>query len=55
MGKRLYDAACGLSLEGIVAKRADAPYSAGRSRDWIKIRTPQGRHLQDERSEQWGG
>ena len=55
MGKRLYDAACGLSLEGIVAKRADAPYSAGRSRDWIKIRTPQGRQLQDERSEQWGG
>ena len=28
MGKRLYDAACGLTLEGIVAKRADAPYMA---------------------------
>ena len=55
MGQRLYDAACGLSLEGIVAKRADAPYTAGRSRDWIKIRTPHGRHLQEQRSEQWDG
>jgi bifunctional non-homologous end joining protein LigD len=53
MGTRLYEAACSLGLEGIVAKRADAPYSAGRSRDWIKIRTPQGRDVQEERSEQW--
>jgi hypothetical protein len=33
-GQRLYDAACGLELEGIVAKRADSPYKAGRSKDW---------------------
>ena len=46
VGKRLYDAACGLGLEGIMAKRADAPYRAGRSGDWIKIRTPHGRHVQ---------
>ena len=52
-GQRLYDAASALELEGIVAKRADAPYSAGRSRDWLKIRTPHGRHVQDERSERW--
>ena len=28
-------------LEGIVAKRADAPYRSGRSTDWIKLRTAQ--------------
>ncbi len=28
--------ACRLSLEGIVSKIADAPYRAGRSRDWVK-------------------
>ena len=39
-GQRLYDAACGLGVEGIVAKRGDAPYKAGRSPDWVKIRTP---------------
>jgi bifunctional non-homologous end joining protein LigD len=39
-GSRLYEAAAALGLEGIVAKRADSPYRAGRSKDWIKIRTP---------------
>jgi bifunctional non-homologous end joining protein LigD len=52
-GQRLYEAASGLGLEGIVAKRADAPYKAGRSSDWLKIRTPHGRHVQAERSERW--
>lgn len=28
--------ACRLSLEGIVSKRADAPYRSGRGRDWVK-------------------
>jgi bifunctional non-homologous end joining protein LigD len=27
-----------LSLEGMMAKRADAPYRAGRSPDWLKVR-----------------
>lgn len=52
-GERLYEAASGLQLEGIIAKLQDAPYRAGRSKDWIKIRTPHGRHVQDERSERW--
>jgi bifunctional non-homologous end joining protein LigD len=30
--------ACELGLEGIVAKRADAPYRAGRVESWIKVR-----------------
>ena len=37
-GLALYEEARGLGLEGIVAKRDDAPYAAGRSRDWRKIR-----------------
>jgi len=30
-----------LGLEGIIAKRADAPYRAGRSTAWLKIKTEQ--------------
>jgi bifunctional non-homologous end joining protein LigD len=30
--------ACEVGLEGIVAKRADAPYRAGRQETWIKVR-----------------
>ncbi len=30
--------ACKLRLEGIVSKRADAPYRPGRGRDWLKIK-----------------
>src|SRR5271165_5976298 len=30
--------ACRLHLEGIIAKRADAPYRAGRSKDWLKAK-----------------
>jgi ATP-dependent DNA ligase len=32
-GVRLYEAAGALQLEGIVAKRADSRYAAGRSKD----------------------
>jgi bifunctional non-homologous end joining protein LigD len=30
--------ACTMGLEGIIAKRADAPYRPGRSHDWIKLK-----------------
>jgi len=30
--------ACSMGLEGIICKRADAGYRAGRSRDWLKIK-----------------
>jgi len=30
--------ACAMGLEGIICKRADAPYRAGRSRDWLKVK-----------------
>jgi len=38
-GEVLYQQVRSLGLEGIVAKRADSPYRAGRSSSWIKVRT----------------
>ncbi len=37
-GEELLGAAGGLGLEGVVGKKADAPYRTGRSADWIKVR-----------------
>jgi len=37
-GEALYDQAVGMGLEGIVAKKADAPYKSGRSDLWLKVR-----------------
>lgn len=37
-GERLYAQACRRGWEGLVAKRADAPYTHGRSRDWLKFK-----------------
>jgi bifunctional non-homologous end joining protein LigD len=40
-GEEMYEAALGLGLEGIVAKRLDSPYQPGvRSKDWLKIKRP---------------
>jgi bifunctional non-homologous end joining protein LigD len=38
-GEALYREVEARGLEGIVGKRADAPYRAGRSPSWVKIRT----------------
>ena len=38
-GEALYEQVQRVGLEGIIAKRADAPYRAGRSPAWLKIRT----------------
>ena len=38
IGPDLFRAACGMGLEGMVSKRADRPYRAGRSPDWIKVK-----------------
>jgi bifunctional non-homologous end joining protein LigD len=37
-GERLFREACARGLEGLVAKRADSPYRAARSRDWLKLK-----------------
>jgi bifunctional non-homologous end joining protein LigD len=36
----LFGAACQLGLEGIVSKRCDRPYSAGKCKHWIKVKNP---------------
>jgi bifunctional non-homologous end joining protein LigD len=37
-GAAFFREACGMGLEGIVAKRADDPYRAERSRSWLKVK-----------------
>ncbi len=37
-GERLLSAACRRGWEGLIAKRADAPYRHRRSRDWLKFK-----------------
>jgi len=38
VGPDLFCAACKMGLEGMVSKRADRPYRAGRSKDWVKVK-----------------
>lgn len=37
-GGKLFRKCCQLGLEGIISKRRDRPYLAGRSGDWVKIK-----------------
>jgi bifunctional non-homologous end joining protein LigD len=37
-GQDFYSHACRYGLEGIVSKRADLPYRAGRSKEWLKVK-----------------
>jgi hypothetical protein len=38
IGPDLFRAACDMGLEGLVSKRRDRPYRAGRSSDWVKVK-----------------
>jgi bifunctional non-homologous end joining protein LigD len=38
IGPDLFRAACNMGLEGLVSKRRDRPYQAGRSKHWIKVK-----------------
>jgi bifunctional non-homologous end joining protein LigD len=40
IGPDLFQAACNMGLEGMVSKRVDRPYRAGRSKDWINRSQP---------------
>lgn len=44
-GEAFFREACEKGWEGIIAKRADAPYRHGRSRDWLKFKCAQGQEL----------
>jgi bifunctional non-homologous end joining protein LigD len=37
-GEELFREACQKGLEGVIAKRADSPYTGSRSRDWLKLK-----------------
>jgi bifunctional non-homologous end joining protein LigD len=36
--ERRFEAACRSGWEGLIAKRGDAPYVSGRSKDWVKLK-----------------
>jgi hypothetical protein len=38
IGPDLFRAACNVGLEGLVSKRRDRPYQAGRSKHWLKVK-----------------
>lgn len=37
-GEKLFQAMCGAGQEGIISKRADAPYRSGRTKSWLKVK-----------------
>ena len=37
-GDKLFAAMCGAGQEGIIAKRIDAPYKSGRTKNWVKVK-----------------
>jgi bifunctional non-homologous end joining protein LigD len=44
-GPDVHAQACAMGLEGIVSKRADAPYVSGRGRDWLKVKCVRGQEF----------
>ena len=40
LGPVMFKHVCRMGLEGIVSKRRDKPYQAGRCKTWIKIKNP---------------
>ena len=44
-GEAYYRQACAKGWEGVIAKRADAPYRVGRTRDWLKFKCENGQEF----------
>jgi bifunctional non-homologous end joining protein LigD len=44
-GVAYFRQACASGWEGVIAKRADAPYRAGRTRDWLKFKCESGQEF----------
>lgn len=44
-GPAFLERACGMGLEGIISKRRDAPYAAGRNKGWLKAKCTRHREL----------
>jgi ATP-dependent DNA ligase len=49
-GEKLFQAADQLGLEGVIGKKADSTYRAGRTPNWMKVKTAHGRHVDEERA-----
>jgi bifunctional non-homologous end joining protein LigD len=49
-GPAVFEHVCRKGLEGIVAKRADAPYRSGPSRMWLKSKNPASEAVRRERA-----
>ena len=44
-GEEYYRQACQKGWEGVIAKRADAPYRSGRTKDWLKFKCEAGQEF----------
>jgi bifunctional non-homologous end joining protein LigD len=44
-GEEYFEQACRQGWEGLIAKRADAPYRSGRTRDWLKFKCENGQEF----------
>jgi bifunctional non-homologous end joining protein LigD len=44
-GEAYFQEACRKGWEGLIAKRADSPYTSKRSKDWLKLKCEQGQEL----------
>jgi bifunctional non-homologous end joining protein LigD len=44
-GEAYFEEACRKGWEGLIAKRADSPYTSKRSKDWLKFKCQQGQEL----------
>ena len=53
IGPDLFRAACNFGLVGLVSKRRDRPYRAGRSSDWVKIKNRKHPAMQRGEDFQW--
>jgi bifunctional non-homologous end joining protein LigD len=53
-GAVVFRHACALGCEGIVSKRLGSPYRSGRSKDWLKFKSPAAPAVKREAEEEWG-
>jgi bifunctional non-homologous end joining protein LigD len=52
-GTIVFREACRLGCEGIVSKRLGSPYRSGRSKHWVKVKSPAAPAVKREAEEDW--
>lgn len=53
IGPDLFRAACNIGLEGLVSKRRDSAYRAGRSPHWVKVKNPASAAMTRAKDVEW--